>query len=110
MMRLSTKPIRTLLVLCLLAPLTTMAQDLIYDEGKILKISNSMINLSDVAYKISPVVKVRLLKNKPGQISDLKVGNYAIVSITQIGKKQFVDTIQVVETLRSNETPEEGVN
>ena len=103
MMHLGNRIFRTLLLLSLLSPLAVSAQTLISDEGKILRVSNTMLNLSDAAYAVSPTVQVRLLNNNPGQISDLKVGDYARVSVFKVGTKLTIDSIQLIENVQSNE-------
>jgi len=110
MMRLSMNMIRKLLLLSLLLPVTALAQNVFHDEGKILRVNNSMINLSDAAYALSPTAQVRLQNNKPGQISDLRVGDYAAVTISRVGKKKLVDSIRVIDNVQSNESMPPGTD
>lgn len=103
MMNTMKKIIRGLMLTLVILPITLSAQTNYASEGKILGYNNRTINLSDAEYRLLATTKVILLKNKKGRLSDLKVGDYARISLIKIDKKRFVDTIQVVEQLEPNE-------
>lgn len=91
-------------MLCLvILPITLWAQTNYNSEGKILGYNNQTINLSDAEFRLLATTKVLLRNNIKGQLSDLKVGDYAQISLIKIDKKRYVDTIRVIEQLEPNE-------
>ena len=94
---------RGLLLALIVIPISLSAQVIYSSEGVILGYSNQSINLSDIEYRLLPTTKVFLKKNRKGKLSDLKLGEYARVSLIKIDKKRYVDSIQVIQNLQPNE-------
>lgn len=94
---------KCLLLALVVVPLSLQALPLFYAKGEILAYSNQSINVDDIEYPLLPTTKVFVKKNVKGQLSDLKHGSYAWISVIQIGKKRFVDTILVFDELQPNE-------
>jgi hypothetical protein len=92
-----------LILALVVIPLSLQAQTAFYTSGQVLAYNNQTINLSDMQFSLLSTTKVFLKNNMKGQLSDLKLGDYAEISLIQIGKKRFVDTIQVIGELESNE-------
>ena len=88
-----------LMALMTLSPLSASAQQVLQEWGEIIEIRNSMINVNDLAFPMLPTVKVFMVNGKKGGVSDLKPGDYAKVSVIRLGKKDYVDTIQLVKEL-----------
>lgn len=97
------KIIRGVLLSLIILPATLWAQTNYAIEGKILGYNNQTINLNDAEFRLLATTKVFLRNNIKGQLSDLKVGDYAQLSLIKIDKKRYVDTIQIVEQLEPNE-------
>lgn len=88
-----------LLALMTVAPLAASAQQAMTERGQIIQINNSMINLSDLAFPMLSTVKITLLDGKKGRVDDLKVGDYATISVIRIDKKEYVDSIELIKEL-----------
>lgn len=61
--------------------------------GPVNQIAAEFISIGDFKLRLSPTVKVRLENNKPGQLFNVKKGQLVGATILKIDKKQYVDTI-----------------
>jgi hypothetical protein len=84
-------------------PAIAFAQNQFVARGTIASISSKAINIDDMAFVLSPTVKVLLPKKKPGAadknktgtLEDLKKGDHVLLSIITIDGKRFVDLITI---------------
>jgi hypothetical protein len=100
---------RSLLMLSLLSS-AAFAQNIVIDEGTILQIDRSFINLSDAQYALMATTRVeRLPGNRKARLQDLKPGDNVRVKLIKIAKKRYVDTIYLLTAkAQRNNNEEEG--
>ena len=72
-------------------------------SGEILELSSTYINVGDLAFRLSPTVKVQVLGNKQASTNDLKVGDYVGIKLMKFNGKQMVDSIQYLPGQLNNE-------
>ena len=72
-------------------------------SGVILELSPSYINVGDMAFRISPTVKVQVLGKKQASTNDLKIGDYVGIKFMKINGKQMVDSIHYLPGPLNNE-------
>ena len=102
----------TLRQLCLLIVIATLSLSVnlhaagpstIQTEGKILELTRSTINVSDLFFRIIPTVKVKIPGKNKASLSDLKVGNFVRIELQKYNGKLFVDSILLLPRLPDNE-------
>ena len=92
----------TLLLLVVLSP-NALAEAYLIQEGPLMELSRTHLNINDSKYRISPTVKVILKSNLVARLDDLSVGDYIEASIIKIGDSIMVDTIQITEPEKEKE-------
>ena len=99
---------RSLIILCLIST-SAFAQNTVIDEGTILQIDRSSINLSDSQYALIATTRVlRLPGNRKARLQDLKPGDNVRVKLVKIAKKRYVDTIYLLTSKARRSENEEG--
>jgi len=85
------------LLLVTLISTGSIAQSALFDEGIILQINPAFINLSDNRFDLLATTKVqRQPGNKKMSLQALKPGDAVNIKLIKIGKKYFVDTINLL--------------
>jgi hypothetical protein len=72
-------------------------------SGEILELSSTTINVGDMAFRLSPTVKVQVLGKKQASTNDLKVGDYVGIKLIMFNGKHLVDSIQYLPGQLNNE-------
>ncbi|MCP3672109.1 MAG: hypothetical protein GY814_17100 [Gammaproteobacteria bacterium] len=68
-------------------------------SGEIYELTNKVINVGDIALRISPTVKIKTpLKNK-ARLQDLKVGDHVFVDVVTYNGKRYADRIVVLSAV-----------
>ena len=86
-------------VICLFLSQPSLSLDLPLHSvtGHIDMINNTQVIVSDMRYKLSPTLKIRLRDNKTGNLSDLQKGDFVGISLLRLDRTNIlVDTIQVL--------------
>ena len=98
MKKLILSPLRSCIILLvvLLSP-NALAEAFLIQEGPLMELSRTHLNINDSKYRISPTVKVILKSKLMARLDDLSVGDYIEASIIKIGDNLLVDTIQITE-------------
>ncbi len=86
------------LLICLLSmtPLASWSQSELLANGQIDEVGSNYIVITDSKYKTLSVVKVFLANKKPGQMTDLKKGDFVKLKLLKIDKVDYIEAIQVV--------------
>ena len=72
-------------------------------SGEILELSSNHINVGDLAFRLSPTVKVQILENEKASTNDLKVGDYVGLKLIKFNGRQMVDSIRYLPGQLNNE-------
>lgn len=90
---------RFLLLLAILIPCQSWSQSGLLAIGQIDEIGSKHIIITDSKFKMSPTVKVILINKKPGQLNDLKKGDFVKLTLFKINNVKYVDTINILSEL-----------
>ena len=72
-------------------------------SGEILELTTSHINVGDLAFRMSPTVKVKIPGIKQASTNDLKVGDHVGITLLKYNGKHLVDSIQRIPGQLNNE-------
>ena len=67
------------------------------EMGEVGSINRSFIHLNDTQFRLSPTVKVSREDKKPTTLLQVKKGDYVLISLHKMNKKQLVDSIVVLK-------------
>ena len=73
------------------------ATPILIEQGQVLKISSSYVNINDTQFRMSPTVKVKKADQTPGKLIDIKKGDYIEISVEKINKRAVVDSIIILK-------------
>ena len=83
------------ITLVLASALPAHARLLYVTGGTIMSIDNRSLVISDLAFRLSPTVRVYSADKKPMSLRNLKAGDVIRVEVHLIGKRQTVERIDV---------------